>query len=347
MRSSSKVRANGAFGSGSPRSCPRTRGCRSGSRRSRTTGCEASCSPKRRNERRPIRGRARPAPDRRGHVACADCVTFLRRLIREPGLDCELDVALEGLRDRATVLRLIRRLLERLLVESRDSPLDLERRLGDAGAAHQVALPGHLSLPVRRHHIPPSRVVSNFTSALPRTSAAIVHPSSAAAAVRSNVCASIPGTRPSTLSSTPMTRWRPSTSSTMHTAETSSRSGGVPAPVSSPASDMAKQPPTAAASNSSGLVLPSGEPTRVASVYGSSSSAPLRPEIAPAPRARFPSQRTSAVRVTRGKVLGHHFDAAGLARQSPPQLEHPPPRADRVLDLVGRLPPGGQPPEPQ
>ena len=50
----------------------------------------------------------------------------------------------------------------------------------------------------------------------------------------------------------------------------------MPEPVSSPASDIVKQPPCAAASSSSGLVLPSGCPIRVAFEYGSSVKAPVR-----------------------------------------------------------------------
>ena len=82
---------------------------------------------------------------------------------------------------------------------------------------------------------------------------------------------------------------------------TSSRPGGVPAPVSSPASDIVKQPPCAAASSSSGLVFPSGAATRVGSEYPSPSNAPDDAAvIAPVPRARFPSHETSASRTMRG-----------------------------------------------
>ncbi len=74
-------------------------------------------------------------------------------------------------------------------------------------------------------------------------------------------------------------------------------SGGCPSPVSSPASEVVKQPPCAAASSSSGLVLPSGLPIRDARVKGSSENAPDEPAVSmPRPRARFPSQSISAVR---------------------------------------------------
>ena len=93
----------------------------------------------------------------------------------------------------------------------------------------------------------------------------------------------------------------PSTSSIVMRQWTSSRPGGVPAPVSSPASDIVKQPPCAAASNSSGLVFPSGAAIRVGREYGSASNAPDDAAvIAPAPRARFPSHTTSASRTIRG-----------------------------------------------
>ena len=85
----------------------------------------------------------------------------------------------------------------------------------------------------------------------------------------------------------PALRPRPSRSC----RSTSSRPGGVPAFVSSPASDIVMQPPCAAASSSSGLVLPSASPMRVGSENPSSENAPeLAAVIEPAPRATFPSQ---------------------------------------------------------
>ena len=112
----------------------------------------------------------------------------------------------------------------------------------------------------------------------------------------------------------------PSTSSIVMRQWTSSRPGGVPAAVSSPASDIVKQPPCAAASSSSGLVFPSGAAIRVGSEYGSAVNAPEDAAvIAPAPRARFPSHTTSASRTIRGMraavspraTVGHHLDPAG------------------------------------
>src|SRR5213080_3285051 len=77
---------------------------------------------------------------------------------------------------------------------------------------------------------------------------------------------------------------------------TSSRPGGVPACVSSVASDIVRQPPWAAARSSSGLVFPSGAPIRLGSENGSEENAPDWPVIEPLPRATFPSQTMSAVR---------------------------------------------------
>src|SRR5713226_5930226 len=95
----------------------------------------------------------------------------------------------------------------------------------------------------------------------------------------------------------------PSTSSITIRQCTSSRPGGVSEPLSSPAMLIDRQPPCAAASNSSGLVFPSRCAMRVASEYPRSANAPLPAVSSPAPRARFPSQTTSAVRSIRGTVL--------------------------------------------
>ena len=78
--------------------------------------------------------------------------------------------------------------------------------------------------------------------------------------------------------------------------------GGVPACVSSPASDIVRQPAWAAASSSSGLVLPSGVPMRLGSENGSELNVPVPAVIEPFPRATFPSQTTSAVRSILGIV---------------------------------------------
>ena len=93
----------------------------------------------------------------------------------------------------------------------------------------------------------------------------------------------------------------PSTSSIVIVQRTSSRSGGVPASVSSEASDIAKHPAWAAARSSSGLVFPSAAPTRVGREYGRVVKAPDVAAVnAPAPRVRFPAQVTSASLTMRG-----------------------------------------------
>src|ERR687891_2087695 len=71
-------------------------------------------------------------------------------------------------------------------------PLDLPR------TAHEIAVPRHFRPTLGCHQVPPSRIASTLTSALPRTSVDIVHACSASAAVRWNVSASMPGTRPRT-----------------------------------------------------------------------------------------------------------------------------------------------------
>src|SRR5207244_12642623 len=86
----------------------------------------------------------------------------------------------------------------------------------------------------------------------------------------------------------------PSTSSSVHTALTASRSGGVCAPARMEPSAIVKQVACAAAISSSGLVFPSGSPKREAAVTGSATNAPLAPDTAPSPSAIVPSQTTLA-----------------------------------------------------
>ena len=81
----------------------------------------------------------------------------------------------------------------------------------------------------------------------------------------------------------------PSTSSTIR-QWTSSHSGGVPARASSLPSEVTKQVACAAASSSSGLVFPSGSPTREAIVVGGANDPELTPVTTPAPRAVVPSR---------------------------------------------------------
>jgi hypothetical protein len=77
----------------------------------------------------------------------------------------------------------------------------------------------------------------------------------------------------------------------------------VPARDSSLASDIVRQAPCAAASSSSGLVLPSACPIRVGSENGRSLNAPVSPLIVPPPRATFPSQTMCALRSILGMSL--------------------------------------------
>ena len=110
----------------------------------------------------------------------------------------------------------------------------------------------------------------------------------------------------------------PSTSSMTIRHVTSSRPGGVPACVSSPASDIVMQPPCAAASSSSGLVFPSAWPMRVGSEKPRSANAPVPAEIAPAPRATFPSQTISCA-CARSAASGHRGRPRPCRRGSTPR----------------------------
>jgi hypothetical protein len=128
------------------------------------------------------------------------------------------------------------------------------------------------------------------------------HAASAVSTIAANASAPIPSTRALTSTSEPTTRWplSPTSSITIVTV-TSSRSGGKPAPVSSPATDIVMQPPWAAASSSSGLVFPCVTAIRLGSENGSSENAPVLAAVSvPSPRARFPSQTTAACRSIRG-----------------------------------------------
>src|SRR5262249_3810739 len=81
-------------------------------------------------------------------------------------------------------------------------------------------------------------------------------------------------------------------------AETSRRCGGVPAFASPAESAIEKQLACAAASSSSGLVLPLGSSLREAQVTGWSLNIPLLLAVTlPAPLARSPSHTTSARRI--------------------------------------------------
>ena len=108
-----------------------------------------------------------------------------------------------------------------------------------------------------------------------------------------------------------------------------------------------RQPPCAAASSSSGLVLPPGSPTREAREKGSRANAPLSASSVPAPRARFPSQPTCAVRSMCGirrprNGGGGAVGVVGLGRRAgrPEDAEHLHLARAVVLEAVDE--PGGQ-----
>jgi hypothetical protein len=77
---------------------------------------------------------------------------------------------------------------------------------------------------------------------------------------------------------------------------------------------MVKQAACAAATSSSGLVLPSGSPNRDATVMGRLLMAPLRPEARPEPRAMLPVQLISAVLCT--AAIGSSFNDLWIERRS-------------------------------
>ena len=83
------------------------------------------------------------------------------------------------------------------------------------------------------------------------------------------------------------------------------------------------QPPCAAASSSSGLVLPSAAPMRVGSENSRPEKAPVPPEMEPTPRATFPSHTTSAVR----SILGISSPRSGRRQRC--RRGSRPPRASR------------------
>src|SRR5262245_58882948 len=139
-------------------------------------------------------------------------------------------------------------------------------------------------------------------------------------------------------------------------------SGACPARASSLPSDVMKQPAWAAASSSSGLVLPSGSPMRDAIVTGSAVKAPeLAAVIVPEPRATVPSHVASATLTIRGLMSTpqagddawsrHHLDLGlgtvlllALRVLAPAHLLQ---RANRDLDLVERRLARGEALEPQ
>src|SRR5881394_2789634 len=105
----------------------------------------------------------------------------------------------------------------------------------------------------------------------------------------------MPGTTPRTVRCELVT-FGPSSIDRVTVAETSRRSGALPAWASSCESAMEKHEAWAAATSSSGLVLPSERSVRDAQVTGRSAAAPLANDNVPFPWARSPSQLVVAVR---------------------------------------------------
>src|SRR5918994_4113961 len=131
-------------------------------------------------------------------------------------------------------------------------------------------------------------------STLPSSALLTGQPSCACSTALWKSSASMPGTLPRISRSTLATLTL--STSNVHTALISSRSGGVPPSARTLESAIAKHAPWAAAMSSSGLVLPSERSVREAQVMGISSIAPLPTENLPPPRSRSPSQTISARR---------------------------------------------------
>jgi hypothetical protein len=102
--------------------------------------------------------------------------------------------------------------------------------------------------------------------------------------------------------------------SSVTVAVTCKWSGGVRRAARIDPRAMVKQAACAAATSSSGLVLPSGSPNRDATVMGRSLMAPLRPEARPEPRAMLPVQLISAVLCT--AAIGSSFHELWIERRS-------------------------------
>src|SRR4051812_18106796 len=144
-----------------------------------------------------------------------------------------------------------------------------------------------------------SRVASTLNAMLGFRALLIGQPSLAASASFAKSSADIPGTRPTTFSALETIRQPGSSLSNVTSAETTSRSAGVPARNSLPASAIEKQDECAAATSSSGLVRPFEVSVRAAQETGSDVNAPeVIAETAPEPSARVPDQVASARRMT-------------------------------------------------
>ena len=109
----------------------------------------------------------------------------------------------------------------------------------------------------------------------------------------------MPGTTPRTVSALDTTRQPASSLSKVTSAETSRRSGGVPARPRAPDSAIEKQAAWAAATSSSGLVLPSGRlgPGGPRHGQGRERSRTRRPRRSRSPWSRAPDQVASARRM--------------------------------------------------
>ncbi len=148
-------------------------------------------------------------------------------------------------------------------------------------------------------HATYSRAASRLSRTLFFSACDTGHPSLAVSAAFWKPATSKPGTRPRTDRALDMTRNPPSIRSKVTAALTRSRSAGVPDVANPCDKAIAKQQACAAASSSSGLVLPPGSSSvREAHVTGSSVNRLLLPaETVPLPFMRSPSHTAEARRI--------------------------------------------------
>src|SRR5680860_1041608 len=122
----------------------------------------------------------------------------------------------------------------------------------------------------------------------------------------------MPGTVPRTVRAT-LEMWSPPSVEKETTAEVSSRSGALPALARAPDSAMLKQEACAAASSSSGLVMPPGSSDRAAHVTFTGSMTPEESKLVmPCPDLRSPSQTLVALR----SVIAQSFTLVRTGQRS-------------------------------
>src|SRR5688572_30128653 len=143
-----------------------------------------------------------------------------------------------------------------------------------------------------------SSAADTDSSTFPARAREIGHPTLVASAAASKAASSEPGTTPTTSIRDAVTDQPSPTLSNVTSADTWRWSGGVPARTRLPDSAIEKQLAWAAASSSSGEVLPAGASVREDQETGRSVKSPVVPAVTlPEPSASEPLQVAVAVRV--------------------------------------------------